>query len=98
MPAHVVENKTEPLPVIKTENHNSKVSLAVRAVKDSSVQVKVDGKIVFQMKMKKGTMESWEAKDQIELSGKNINELDLEVNGDHIGSMGSSERGAKRVV
>ncbi len=90
----------KPLAVVKAPmaEHSSKAALAVRALKDTWLQVKADGKIVFQMKMKKGSMESWEAKDSIELSGKNINELDLEINGRHIGALGSAERGAKKVV
>jgi len=74
------------------------VELAVHANRDSWLQVKADDKIVFQMTMKKGTMEIWTAQDRIELTGKNINELDMEVNGKHIGLLGSSERKAKRVV
>ena len=84
--------------VFKFPGDAGKVSLAIRAVKDTWVQVKADGNIVFEMKMKKGTMESWSAKNKIELSGKNVSELDLEVNGDHIGPLGSAERGAKKVL
>lgn len=75
-----------------------KVSLAVRAIKNSWIQVRVDGKVVFEMTMKKGTMESWTGKEQIEISGKNIATMDMEVNGKHIGALGSSERGAKTVI
>ncbi len=74
------------------------VELAVRANRDSWLQVKADDKVVFQMTMKKGTTESWVADKRIELTGKNINELDIEVNGKHIGMLGSSERKAKRVI
>ncbi len=84
--------------MVKAQAQDQRVQLAVRAMKDMYIQVKSDGQMVFQMTMKKGTMESWVAKDQIELSGKNIHELDLEVNGKHIGSLGSSERRAKRVL
>ena len=98
----VSESETAPVvekpQVIKAIGSGDKVVLAVRAVKDTWVQVKTDGRIVFQMKMKKGTVESWDAKKQIELSGKNVNELDLEVNGEHVGALGSAERGAKRVL
>ncbi len=83
---------------IKAQSADQKVALAVHAFKDTAVQVKADGKVVFQMTMKKGTMESWNAKNEIVLSGKNINELDIEVNGKHIGPLGSAERKAKKVV
>ncbi len=84
--------------MIRAPSDHARVSLAVRAVKDTWVQVKTDGNIVFQMKMKKGTMESWSAGNKIELSGRNVSELDLEVNGDHIGPLGSAERGARKVL
>ena len=83
--------------IIKTQN-GAKVSLAIRVPRNTWIKVKADNKVVFQDRMKKGTTESWDAKDQIELSGKSINELDLEVNGRHIGPLGGAERGAKRVV
>ncbi len=80
------------------ESQNNRVSLAVRALKDSWIQVKTDGKVAFQMTMKKGTMENWEAKNEIELSGKNLNNLELEVNGKNVSSLGSFNRQAKKVV
>ncbi|MEI7998032.1 MAG: helix-turn-helix domain-containing protein [Candidatus Omnitrophota bacterium] len=83
---------------IAVESRNHKVTLALHAPKDTWVQVKADGKIVFQMTMKKGTVENWEADNTIELSGKNIGNLDLEVNGKDISSLSSSSRHAKKVV
>ncbi|MDO8674552.1 MAG: DUF4115 domain-containing protein [Candidatus Omnitrophota bacterium] len=84
--------------IIRTQSNSAKVTLAVRVPRNTWIRVKTDDKIVFEDRMKKGTTESWSAQDRIELSGKNINELDLEVNGRHIGSLGGAERGAKRVV
>ena len=83
---------------ISAASEDHKVTLTVHAVKNSSIQVKADDKVVFQMTMKKGTMENWEAKKQIELSGRNINELDLEVNGKHVGPLGSFGHRVKKVV
>jgi cytoskeletal protein RodZ len=83
---------------VKAQSASHKVELTVRAIKDSWIQVKADGKTVFSMTMRKGTMESWSANNQIEVSGRNISELDMEVNGKHIGTLGSSERRAKRVI
>lgn len=75
-----------------------KVTLTVHAPKDTPIQVKADGKIVFQMTMRKGTVENWEADREIELSGRNIAGLDLEVNGRDIGNLSSSNRRAKRAL
>ena len=77
---------------------NNKVTLVVHASRDSWIQVKADGKVAFQMTMKKGTMENWEAKSQIELSGKNLGDLELEVNGMAISSLGAFNRRAKKVL
>ena len=83
---------------IAASSENRKVTLTAHASKDTSIQVKADGKIIFQMTMKKGTVENWEADNQIELSGRNLGELELEINGKDIGSLASSNRRAKRVV
>jgi hypothetical protein len=83
--------------MIAAVDTKGKVALALRASRDSWIQVKVDNKVVFQSTMKKGTMENWEANNTIELSGKNINELEMEVNGKHIGALGESHRKAKKV-
>jgi cytoskeleton protein RodZ len=80
---------------VSAQSTNHKVTLTVHASKDSAIQVRADGKIVFQMTMRKGTVENWEADKQIELSGKNIGDLDLEVNGKEVSSMGHR---AKKVV
>lgn len=87
-----------PFKLIRAESSNLKVALSVRAVKDSWIQVKVDGKVAYAMNINKGTMENWVAYNQIELSGRNIHELDLEVNGKHLGALGSAERGVRKAV
>ena len=83
---------------VSSETANHKVTLAVHASKNTSIQVKADGKIVFQMTMKKGTVENWEADNQIELSGKNIGDLEMEINGKDVSSLASANRRAKTIV
>ena len=75
-----------------------KIDLAVRAQKDTWLQVKVDGGIVFQSTLKKGAVEIWHANNTIELSGKDISALDLERNGKIIGPLGHENRKAKKVI
>ena len=74
-----------------------KVTLAVRATKDTWIQVKADGKTVFEMTMKKGTMENWQADRDIELSGRNIGSLNVEVNGRDVSPLSSFNRRANKV-
>jgi len=84
--------------VVQAQSSNNKVEVAVRATRNTWIQVKSDGKVVFQMTLTKGSMESWDANDRIELSGRNIDQLDMEVNGKHIGTLGDSGRRVRRVL
>lgn len=77
---------------------NAKVALTVRAAKDSWFQVKTDGTIVFQSTLRSGRSESWSAKESIEVSGKNINQLEYEVNGRFLGTLGRDDRQAKKLI
>ena len=92
------EVKSAGLKTFKAQSSNQKAELALRANKDSFIQVKVDGKVVFAMVMQKGTVETWSANEEIILSGKDLYDLDMEINGNHIGSLGTIERRAHRVV
>lgn len=82
----------------EAKSKDKKVSLTIRARATGWLQVKVDGSVVFQSTMREGAAESWQAQKSIELSGKNINNLDFEVNGKMLGQLGRSDRGARRVV
>ncbi len=75
-----------------------RTDLVVRAKKDSWVQVKVDDAVVFRSVLKKGAVETWHAKNTIELSGKDISDLEYELNGKIIGPLGKENRRAKKVV
>ncbi len=83
---------------VRAQSENNKVEVAVRAIKSTWIQVKADGNVVFQMTLSKGSMESWSADNRIELSGRDIEQLDMEVNGKHIGSLGGGERRIKKVL
>ena len=77
---------------------SDKVSLTVRATRSTWLQVKTDGMVVFQSTLNKGAVESWNAKDKIEISGKNVNELELELNGKVIGSLGRADSLARKLI
>jgi len=76
----------------------SQVNLVVRAQKKSWLRVKADGETVFQSTLARGASESWDANDKIELSGKNIKDLELELNGRILTSLGNTTRTIKSVV
>lgn len=77
---------------------NKNVSLTVRSLKKSWLRVKSDDEVVFQSTLDKGDVESWGADKQIEISGRNISELEFELNGKMIGTLGRADRNAKTVV
>jgi len=74
------------------------ITLTVRAAKNSWLRVKADDDIVFQSTLRIGAVETWVADDEIEISGKNIDQLEFELNGKMIGTLGRKDRNAKKVV
>jgi cytoskeletal protein RodZ len=104
IPKDVDEKRTVAAPPVvqhesvQVQSEDDKVEVAVRAIKDTWIQVKADDRVVFQMTLSKGSMESWSADKRIQLSGRNIEQLDMEVNGKHVGSLGGGERRIRRVL
>jgi len=74
------------------------VNLTVRANQNSWLRVKIDGIVVFQSTLRVGAVETWHADNEIEISGRNINRLEFELNGKMIGTLGRKDRNAKKVV
>jgi len=101
---HFAESKSVPVSqevkheAVQAQSEDNKVEVAVRAIKDTWLRVKTDDKVVFEMTLSKGSMESWSADKHIELSGRNIDQLDMEVNGKHVGTLGGGERRIKKVL
>jgi len=96
--APVAPKPTKPVfskpPVVIQKN----VNLTVRANQNSWLRVKTDGIIVFQSTLRVGAVETWFADKEIEISGRNINRLEFELNGKMIGTLGRKDRNAKKVV
>lgn len=90
-----IKPKASPPPVVAVEKE---VNLTVRANQNSWLRVKADGKVVFQSTLRRGTVETWLADSEIEISGRNINQLEFELNGKMIGTLGRKDRNAKKVV
>ncbi len=74
------------------------VELTVRAKKSTWLQVKADGVIVFQSIIKAGITESWSADKEIELSGRNIQQMEMELNGKVLGALSKRGRRVSKVV
>lgn len=96
--ARTEKRSTEsPQPQTQPQEKN-KVVLRIKALKSGWLQVKVDGHTVFQSTIKQGITESWRAEKTIELSGKNIYNMQYEVNGKTIGTLNRQDRNARRVI
>lgn len=74
------------------------VTLTVRAKKSIWLSVKADGATVFQSTLGSGSVETWMANEKLEISGRNLSQLEFELNGKMIGTLGREDRQAKRIV
>ena len=74
------------------------ISLDIHAKENCFVQVKLDGRVIFQNILKKGRSESWQAKDKIELSLGNAGVVELEVNGKRISGLGRKGQALKNIL
>ena len=74
------------------------VTLTARAKKDIWLLVKSDDQIVFQSTLPSGSVETWVADKSVEISGRNLNQLDFELNGKLMQPLGRADRQAKRIV
>jgi cytoskeletal protein RodZ len=92
------EPKSAPLlkPVVSKEGE--KVVLTVKAKTKNWLQVKVDGKVVFQSIMARGRAEMWQAKEKIELWLGDAGAVQLELNGRLLEKIGRPGQTLKHVV
>jgi cytoskeletal protein RodZ len=103
-PAQAQPPKTVNQPVVSAssaeekETVEKKVTVTVKAKKKVWIQVKADGNILFQSTLLEGSAETWQASKTIELAGKNMSFLEFEVNGKMVGSLGRTERDARRII
>ena len=88
----------EEAPASKKRGGVQSIKLTVKAQKKGWLQVKVDGRMVFQSVLESGASETWQAENIIELSGKNIHNLEFEMNGKVLGGLGRADRSARRVI
>lgn len=85
-------------PVAAVAKAQEKIVLVVKAKDKSWLSVKVDGKTVFRSILTKGTAESWQAREKIELTVGNAGAVELELNGKLLGKIGRPGQTLKNVV
>lgn len=76
----------------------SGIRFVIQAREDCWVSLKVDGHVVFQRILKKGRLESWQAKERINLSLGNAAVVTLEVNGKTFSNLGRKGQSLKNIV
>ena len=67
---------------------DEKLMLTINATDDAWLNLKVDGKVMFQQTLKKGTSENWEANKQFAIWTGKAHALELNLNGAYIGTAG----------
>ncbi len=86
------ENKETVVPVL------SGVTLGIHAKDDCWVQIKLDGKVAFQNVLAKGRLESWNAKEKIELSLGSAGSVEVEINNNRIPPLGRKGQSLKNIL
>ncbi len=81
-----------------TQQLDKEIMLTVRAKKDTWLRVAADGVTVFQSALNHGKSETWLAQERIEISGKNMQQLEFELNGKLIGMTSRRDTKAKKIV
>ena len=87
------EKSKAPSPASKAEqpaviSKGEKLNLTIAAMDDVWIQLKADGRILFQNVMNKGTSETWEADKNFEIWTGNAEAMKLNLNGNYLGSPG----------
>ncbi len=74
------------------------IRLDISAKDNCFIQVKSDGRVIFQNVLRKGRSESWQAENKIELSVGNAAAVELEVNGKRLPPLGRKGQSLKNIL
>lgn len=83
---------------VEAQERSDKIRLAVKVLKGGWLQVRVDGNVVVESTLNVGTVKRWEADSEIVISGRMIHNLEFELNGKMLGTLGRKDRNAHRVI
>lgn len=97
-PAAPVAGTAAQPPASPKSDISSPILMGIHAKDDCWMQVKVDGKIVFQGVLNRGRMENWQARDKIELSLGSAGSVDLEINGERTLPLGRKGQVVKNIL
>jgi transcriptional regulator with XRE-family HTH domain len=96
----IASSKIDKTQITKTQDVSAVkiIRLDIRAKENCFIQVKSDGRVVFQNILRKGRAESWQAMNKIELSLGNAGVVELEVNGKRISALGRRGQALKNIL
>jgi len=96
----IISSKIDKTQVTKTQDSSAVkiIRLDIRAKENCFIQVKSDGRVLFQNILKKGRSDSWQAMNKIEFSLGNAGAVELEVNGKRIQALGRRGQALKNIV
>ncbi|MCX5680719.1 MAG: DUF4115 domain-containing protein [Candidatus Omnitrophica bacterium] len=77
---------------------SKKINLTIRTKRITWVSVRVDGVDRLRSTLAKGMVESWSASESIEISGKNLTDLEFELNGQPTNPSGKTHRSIKKII
>jgi len=83
---------------VAEKRKKQKINLTVRPKKTTWISVRVDGVDLSRSTLAKGASESWQALESIEISGKNLGDLEFELNGQAQSSFGRTHRRIKKII
>ncbi len=83
---------------ISAKSVSGAARLTIRAREDCWISLKADGRTVFQNILRKGRLESWQAKEKIEFALGNAGVVDVEVNGKLIPTLGRKGQVMKNMI
>jgi cytoskeletal protein RodZ len=69
------------LSVSSANQHQEAIAVSLKFKRDCFLRVRRDGKIIFEGVLKKGTLESWQANQELEFKISDGSSVDVEVNG-----------------
>jgi len=94
----VSKPQPDPSVVVGVKPKNAKINLTIRAKKPIWVNVRVDGVDRLRATLSKGAVETWTAKESIEISGKSLADLEFELNGQATNPASKTHRTIKKMI
>jgi cytoskeleton protein RodZ len=64
------------------------ISLKIKAKSDVYIKIKSDGSVIYDAVLKKGSVETWEAEESLDISTSRAEAIDAELNGAALGALG----------